>query len=109
MRWCDCEQCGLWSALQRDDRSLIDHAFSLLDSDAQGHYEHYGDSYAGAGACYILRVGSENEKKMLARRVKEDEAVRRRIVDGLWHEYELAHKLIARIFELSDYDRRFDI
>jgi|SRR5687768_16354547 len=109
MRWCDCEQCRLWTAHQRDDRSLIEHAFSLLDSDAPGHYDNYGDSYAGAGDCYILRVGSEDNTRRLARRIKQDEPVRRRIVGGLWHEYALSHKLIARIFELSDYDQRFDI
>ena len=81
----------------------------LLDSDARGHYEHYGDSYAGAGACYILRAGSNDDRKRLTRRIKQDEAVRRRIINGLWHEYELSHKLIARIFDLSDYDQRFEI
>jgi hypothetical protein len=108
MRWCDCEQCRLWSALGNDDRSLVEYAFSLLGTDG-GHYEGYGDSYAGAGACYILRAGSQQDRNRLARLVRRDEAVRRRIVEGLWHEYGLSHKLIAKIFELSDYELRFDI
>lgn len=107
MRWCDCEQCRLWTALKDDDRSLVDHAFSLLGSDG-GHYECYGDSYAGAGACYILRAGSKQDKNRLARLLRKEEGVRCRIVGGLWHEYELSQKLIAKIFELSDYEQRFD-
>jgi hypothetical protein len=109
MRWCDCEQCRIWSALERDDRSQVEHAFTLLGTDARGHYEHYGDSYAGAGACYILRVGSKQDRTRLARLVAKDEEVRRRILGGLWRAYALGYKLIARIFELSDYDQRFEI
>ena len=108
MRWCDCEQCRLRLALQKDDGSLVEHAFSLLETDG-GHYEGYGDSYAGAGACYILRAGSKQDKSRLARLIRNDEGVRRRIVEGLWQEYELSHKLIAKIFELSSYDERFEI
>jgi hypothetical protein len=108
MRWCDCEQCRLWSALQKDDRSIVEHAFSLLGTDG-GHYEGYGNSYAGAGACYILRAGSKLDRNKLARLIRNDEGVRGRIVAGLWHEYELGYQLIARIFELSDYDQRFEI
>ncbi len=108
MRRCNCEQCRLWSALQEDNRSLVEHAFSLLETDG-GHYESYGDSYAGAGACYITRAGSKQDRARLARLIRKDERVRCRIIEGLWDEYELGHKLIARIFELSDDEQRFDI
>jgi hypothetical protein len=108
MGCCDCEQCKLWTALQKDDRSLVDHAFSLLESEG-GHYEGYGDTYAGAGACYILRVGSKQDKDRLARLIRKDEVLRSRIVEGLWDEYGLGYKLISKIFELSAPEQRHDI
>ncbi|WP_435009676.1 hypothetical protein P12x_000925 [Tundrisphaera lichenicola] len=95
-------------ALQKDDRSLLEHAFSLLGMDG-GHNECYGESSAGAGACYILRAGSKQDRSRLSRLIRNDEAVRRRIVDGLWQEYGLSHKVIAKIFDLSNYDDRFEI
>lgn len=108
MRRCDCEQCKLWIAIQNGDQSLVEHAFSLLGLDG-GHYEGYGDSYAGAGACYVLRVGSKRDRSRLAALVRQNESVRRRIVGGLWQEYDLGYKLIAKIFELSSYEERFEI
>ena len=56
-----------------------------------------------------LRAGSKRDKSRLARLIRQDEGVRRRIVGGLWQEYDLSHKLIAKIFELSSYDERFEI